>query len=565
MRQGRVLVAVLTALAAGAACRRSAPPPVPAAVATFDGGAITADDVDRALLDLPPDQRQPLDGDLLRWYEGVARDLAIQRILTGEARQAGLDKGPDFGHVRREARRQAVVAVFLEKLVPTLEPPSQKDIEAVYRAEAREFQRPAARQTYHLFRRIAPGADPAPVMAESRRLRERVLAAEDFATLATQRSDSQSRHQKGLLGWVTQGQLSPDLDRIIFSLQLNVPSQPLKTREGVHLFLVKAEIPAKTLTLAEVQRPLARQLMAKRRDAEIDRRVGTALPPGGFVPDAEQLRGLFEAGDPAAVALRVGDFQLTLGQLQQRLLAGQIPTDPAGEDTPAHALVQALKRRELIYRYCVEKGIDRRPEAEERLQRMTDRELAGLQLRKRMVVRIDREPQRLEDYYQANRGRFSQPLRLRVQRLSVPLTASANAVMARLERARTELDAGRQDFARLAAEVGGTVSEPAWEAPTQLALREKSAAPPAAALKPGRHSPPYRNGDRLEMVRVLERDEPQPVPFERVRDWVRMDFLVSHRHEEYAALAQEVLSGRRFEVVRPDLEAMLKRPVAASR
>lgn len=564
MRNRRALAAAVAALAlGGAGCRRQAPAPASPAVATFDGGSITAADVDRAVLDLPPDQRQPADGDLLRWYEGVARDLAIQRILLGEARQAGLEKGPDFEHVRQEARRQASVAVLLEKIVPSIEPPTQKEIEAHYRARIHEFHRPAARQTYHLFRRVAPGADPAPVMAEARRLRERVVAGEDFASLAAQRSESEARHQKGLLGWVHQGQLSPDLDRIIFSLPLKAPSQPLKTREGIHLFFVNAEMSARTLTLAEVQAVLARELLARRRDAEIDRRVGTALPEGSFVPDAERLRALFEAGDPAAVVLRIGDFQVTLWQVEQRLLAGQIPTDPAAVDSPAHALVEGLKRRELIYRYCVREGIDRSPETAERLQRMADRELAGLQLRNRMVARVEREPRRLEDYYEANRGRFSAPLRVRVQRLSVPLTGSANEVMARLERAQAELDAGREDFARLAAQVGGTLSEPAWEVPTQLVMREKSAALPAAALQPGRHSPPYRYGDHIEMVRVLERVEPEPQPFEKVRDRVRQDFLISHRHEEYAALAAEVLEGRSFRVARAELEAMLRRPVSS--
>jgi parvulin-like peptidyl-prolyl isomerase len=570
MKRSRVLAAALAASAAlcvaGSACRRKAPPPPASpAVATFDGGAVTAADVDRAVLDLPPGQRQPADGDLLRWYEGVARDLSIQRILVAEAKAAGLDKGADFERARDEARRQAAVAVFMEKVLPGIDPPTPKEIEASYRAQVQEFHRPTARQTYHLFLRFTPGADPAPVMAEARRLRARVTAGEDFPTLAAQRSDSQSRHQKGLLGWVVQGQLSPDLDRVIFSLQPKVPSQPLKTREGVHLFYVNAETPAKTLTLAEVQGALARDLLARRRDAEMDRRVGKTLPAGSLVPDAVQLLRIFEAGDPAAVVLRIGDFQVTLWQLQQRLLAGQIPVDPASQDSPAHALVEALKRRELIYRYAVQQGIDKSPETEERLQRMVDRELAGLQLRNRMVARVEREPKRLEDYYQANRGRFSQPLRLRVQRLIVPLAANGNEVMARLERARAELDAGRQDFARLATEVGGTVSEPAWEVPTEIAARERSAAPPAAALKPGRHSPPYRNGDRIEMVRVLERVEPQTLPFEQVRERVRTELLVSRRYQEYSAVAQELLSARKFAVARPELEAMLNRPATSAR
>ena len=48
-----------------------------------------------------------------------------------------------------------------------------------------------------------------------------------------------------------------------------------------------------------------------------------------------------------------------------------------------------------------------------------------------------------------------------------------------------------------------------------------------------------------------------------VRDRVRQDFLISHRHEEYAAQAAEVLEGRSFRVARAELEAMLRRPVSS--
>lgn len=563
MKAGRVLAAGLAAvpLLAGG-CRRSAPPPPASpAVATFEGGAITAADLDRAVLDLPPQQRQPADGDLLGWYERIARDLAVQRILLAEARQAGLDKGPEFERARQEARRLAAVAVFVEQIQPRIAQPTPKDIEAYYRAHTEEFKRPATRETYHLFRRFAPGADPAPVMAEARRLRDRAVAGEDFAALATQYSESESRHRKGLLGMVTPGSLNPELERIIFSLPLKVPSQPLKTREGVHLFLVTAETPARTLTQAEVQNIIVWQLMTERHEAEIARQVGKAFPEGSFVPDAEQLRGLVAAADPAAVVLRIGDFQVTLGELQQRMLMGQIPPNVPPGESPAHALVAALANRELIYRHCVKLGIDRSPEAEGRLQRLVDRELSGLQMRKRLTDRMDRDPKRIEDYYQANRQRFGLPLRLRVQRLVVPLSGSANRVMARLEAARKELDGGRLDFAKLAAELGGTVREPQWEVPAPVNRRKSGLA--LAGLKAGQHSPPYRVGDHIEMLRVLERAEPQPQPLDKVRDRVRADYVLNHRHDEYAALVEEVLSGRHYQVVRSEVEAMVKRPAGA--
>jgi PPIC-type peptidyl-prolyl cis-trans isomerase-like protein/parvulin-like peptidyl-prolyl cis-trans isomerase-like protein len=559
----RFSVGVLAALASfGAGCKaKPAAAPPAAAVATYEGGAVTAAEVDQAILDLAPGQRQPADGDLLKWYEQIARDLAIERVLVAEARQAGLDRGPDYERAREEARRQAAVSIFLEKNSPPPPAPTAGEVEAYYREHAKDFSSPASRQVYYLFRRVAPGADPSPVVAEVRRLRERVVAGEDFGKLAAEFSESETRHQKGLLGWVVPGKVSPDLEKVIFSLEPRVPSQPLKTATGVHLFLVAQAIPAKTLTLAEVRAAIGQVLSAQRRQAAVDKLIGDPLE-GTTVASAEELRALFAAGDPAATALRAGDYQLTVGQLQARLLAGQQAIVAPG-DTPAHSLLVTLEKRERAYRLAQKQGLDRGPEAEALIQRSLDREIGALQLHKRMAARIDADPRRLQEYYEANRARFSTPLRLKVQRLSVPLAGDANQTMARLERARQELDAGRLAISRLAADLGGTVTEPAWELPTQVARRERRPVATSVGLKPGKHGAPYRIEDRIEMLRVLERSEPSAQPLDQIRDQVRTDLLVTHREDEYTALVQEILSARKYAVVRTELEAMLKRPVSS--
>lgn len=549
--------AALAVIAGTAACARPAAPPA-AAVAAYEGGVVTAADVDRAILDLPAGQRQPADGDLLRWYERIARDLAIERILVAEARQAGLDRGPDYERAREEAARQAAVFVFLEKNLPEIATPTAAEVEAYYREHQKDFASPPSRQVFHLFRRVSPGGDPAPVMAEVRRLRDRVVAGEDFGKLAVEFSESETRHQKGLLGWVVPGKVNPELEKVIFALQPRVPSQPLKTATGVHLFLVSQATPAKTLTLAEVRAAIGQILTAQRRQAAVDALIGPPVE-GTEVRSADELRALFAAGDLGATALRVGDYRLTAGQLQARLLAGQQAVMTPG-DTPAHALAVTLEKRERAYRLAQKQGLDRGAEAEAIVRRSLDRELGALQLQKRLAARIDADPGRLQEYYEANRGRFSTPLRLKVQRLSVPLGGGADQAMARLERARPQLDAGRLDLAALSSELGGTLSEPAWELPTQVAQRERRPVASTVGLQPGRHGAPYRREDRIEMMRVLERVEPAMQPFDRIRERVRTDLLVTHREDEYAALVEEILAGRKFAVVRAELEAMLKRP-----
>jgi peptidyl-prolyl cis-trans isomerase SurA len=78
--------------------------------------------------------------------------------------------------------------------------------------------------------------------AEARRkltlLRERVIQGADFAELARLNSDDGSAGRGGELGWVHQGDLVPDFERVMNSLKLNEVSEPVKTPFGLHIIQV---------------------------------------------------------------------------------------------------------------------------------------------------------------------------------------------------------------------------------------------------------------------------------------------------------------------------------------
>jgi parvulin-like peptidyl-prolyl isomerase len=545
----------------GAACRRQQTAPPSPAVATYAGGAVTAADVDQAVLDLPPQRRQPEDGDFLAWYERLAREIAVQRLLLAEARQAGLELDPELPRARADVRKQATVEVFLEKDVARPERPSEAELRAFYDAHRADFQVAHARLTRHIFRRVGGGADPRPVRAAVERLRARAIAGEDFSVLAAEHSESESRHQKGILGWVTPGQLAPELDRIIFALKVGVPSEPIRTREGVHLFLVSQERPKTAYSFPEVRPLILQRILGERWDANLRGRVGDRLPEGSFVPDGDELRQILAGGDPQALVAQIGDFKLSLGEFQKRLAAvGAL--DPSLRSASPLTFLAHIRQREIVYRHCLENGLDRRPEVEARQRRLMERELVALMLRRKLVQSLDRDPERLEEYYRTNRARFSEPLQLRVQKLVVPLAGGANEAMARLERSAADLDQGGQTLASLAAALGGRVEDPAWTTPSQLARTDPRAAPFVLRLRPGQHSAPYRTETDLVLVRLIERREPQPLPFERARERVQADFLATHRHDRYAALSSDLLGRAGFKVLRPSLEELLRRPGA---
>lgn len=69
-------------------------------------------------------------------------------------------------------------------------------------------------------------------------LRERVVQGADFAELARLNSDDGSAGRGGELGWVQQGDLVPDFERVMNTLRLNEISEPVKTPFGLHIIQV---------------------------------------------------------------------------------------------------------------------------------------------------------------------------------------------------------------------------------------------------------------------------------------------------------------------------------------
>ncbi|MCP4658645.1 MAG: hypothetical protein GY856_24810 [bacterium] len=544
-------------LALGAIVSGCAGPPAPGVIAVYDGGEITADDLDQAIVALPSARRRPADGNFHEWYAELARSISARRLLLAEARARKVDEEPEFQERREELAKQIATELYLRLNLPEMPPPTDEELESYYREHRDEYRRPARRRVYHIFRRLEPGSDAVPLIAEMAELRRRVVAGESFSALAAEHSDSESRHREGLLGWVGKGQLAPDLETAIFSLEEGIPSEPLTTREGIHLLLVETALAETRHTFAEVRGLLTRKLRQQRLMEAIDTLAGSELPPGSFVPEPQELRVLLTGGEEQSLLLRIGDYDLRYGELREKLIAARQQAGGASWIELATGMVDSLRQRELIYRRCVEQGLDRDPRVSARLERRLERELTDFFLRRRLEEYVGEDTERLREHYEKNRKRYSEPLRLRMRRLVIPLSSQGVEQMATLERACDDLNAGRRTLDELAAELGGRTEELGWQTLDQLRTLSPIAARLAVDLQAGAFSPPYRNVEHLELVQALERREPQPQSLERARGQVIRDYLSQHGGEVHRDLTEALLAENAFRLLPERLEELV--------
>ncbi len=562
-------IALLAALAAacgpGATEEAAGPPADPGVVAVYSGGQVTAADLDRAILELPPGQRRPgAEESRAAWYQGLVRELVLDRILEAEAELEGSGEDPEVAAAWQEARRQTVMEIYVERNLPP-EEVTEADLRRYYDQHPERYDRPGRRLVSHLFKRRQPGAPAAELKQQVADLRRRVVAGESFGLLAAEHSDSESRHQQGGLGWMTREALAPELAEVIFALPERVPSEPLTTADGVHLFQVEKAVEAKRFSYDEVAGLIDRQLRLERGSAALDRLAAELpLPAGSFVAEAEELAALLAAGDPAASVLRIGDYQLTVARFGALLARArsQLPAGQAPQPGFAPQLLRQLERRERIYTHALAEGLAEDPEVAERTARLERRVLLG-SLRQRALRRqLNRQPERVQQYYESNKLRFSSPLRLEVRRLTVPATAAtAGRAMARLEQAAAGHGAAGERLAAAVAELGGEIEELGWQTLGELARLDQRWLGLAAELSAGELSPPLSvlpaaGEPTVEMLEVLARREPEPLPFATVLEQVRAAYLENHRQDLYREWLGETLATAGLEVFPERLEEL---------
>ena len=548
---------VIAALTLATGCDPAPTPDAPAdqavpelVVAEDRLGAVTLADVDRFILELQPGQRWQSDVEPEEWYASIARRLAVERLLFDEAVLAGADREPRFQTRQRRIERQAYSDHYLATLSKegelAEEPLGEAELRAFYDQHRQErYDRPEQRQVLHIFKRFGTGSDRETVLAELGELRQRVVAGESFAQLAREHSDSESRHQDGLLGLVERGHFPADFDDVVFALEEETPSDPIPTRDGGHLFFVARVFEAQSFAFEEMRRAIYQELADERRRQRLARAAADLpLPEDRFTPGPEEIASILRLGDRSAVLLRLDDFRLSIEEFQEVLLDRRRQLGPKHSPGLPLQLIEEISQREIIYQHLRRDGLPEIPQEE--IERRRQGELVEYYARRKMATHLERQPERIRQHYEGNALRFSTPVQAGLTRLAIPLHGDAPALMAGLETARAELDGGRLTLADLAERHGGQVQELGSVTAAQLQASDPRALRFAFRLDPGEHSPPYQLKGALAMFRVDSRQEPEPRPLATVWDQVVQDYLTNYSPQLFEEVSEQLLEEAGF-------------------
>jgi parvulin-like peptidyl-prolyl isomerase len=517
-------------------------------------GPISLADVDRFVLDLPAAQRWQENAPPAQVYGAVARRLAVDRLLYDEALLVGADQDSSVQDLDRRLRRDTYVAHHLQQQA-TRQPLSEEQMRAYYEEHRQRFQRGERRDVLQIFKRFPAGGERGPALAAIATLRQRSLAGESFELLAREQSDSETRHEGGRLGLISRGSFPPDFDRVVFALEAGVPSQVIKTADGAHLFFVNSILEARDLTFEDARKRIVAEMSRELRE-ELWKTAteGMELPPGSIVLNADELTQILRTGDPDATVLQIGEAVLSAGALRELVSTRHQQLGPRQDRDLVKRLLDEVRRSEIIYQHLEREGLPEIPQ--EGIEKALRRQLVDRYARRKMTAFLDQDPDRIRGYYDNNQMRFATPLRVRLRRLVVARGDDPAALMARLENARADLDAGRLDLDAMAESVGGRVRDLGRLTAAQLQKIDGRALRFAFLLKTGEHSPPYQVGNFLVLFQVTQRQEPEPRPLARVRDQVVQDMLATSSAVLFRELSEQLLGEAGFRLFEEKLEGV---------
>jgi parvulin-like peptidyl-prolyl isomerase len=258
--------------------RSPAPPnPIGAVSQPFDKVVLTVGDETMTvgqynqLVDALPEQYQATARGAGKRH--VVEQLISLKIMAQEARRRKLDQDPGYKAQVAFQAENILANVLFRDMSANLKI-GDADVQKYYDEHKAEYERVTAR---HILIRTKGSAAPAggkkeltdeEALEKTKALRARIVAGEDFATIAKAESDDTgSGATGGSLNAFGHGQMVPPFEKAAFALPVGQVSEPVKSQFGYHLILVEKH---ESKTLDEVRPEIEKKLRPELAKQAVD-------------------------------------------------------------------------------------------------------------------------------------------------------------------------------------------------------------------------------------------------------------------------------------------------------
>ena len=215
-------------------------------LASFNGQTITLGEFNQLWEEVPEDYKLQLDKSM------VLDQMISEKLLIQEAKNMGLEEDNDVLEQIKKISEQILVQVLIEREILEKIKVNDEEVSEYYEQNKDSF---TEKEQVHLYNILLETEE------EAQDVLERLKAGENFSEITIEKSTGPSAAQGGDLGYLARGTIIPEIEEVVFALELEELSEVIKTDFGFHILKITEKKPETIKALEEVKEDIIQTLL----------------------------------------------------------------------------------------------------------------------------------------------------------------------------------------------------------------------------------------------------------------------------------------------------------------
>jgi len=215
-------------------------------LASFGGQTITLGEFNQLWDQVPEEYKLQLDKSM------VLDQMISEALLIQEAKTKKLEEDEKVAEQIKKMTEQILVQALIEREILNKVKVNDEEVLEYYEQNKDSF---TEKKQVHLYNILLETEE------EAQNILEQLKAGEEFSEIAIEKSTGPSAAQGGDLGYVTKGTIIPEIEEVVFALEVEELSEVLKTDFGFHILKITEKKPETVKAFEEVKEDIIQTLL----------------------------------------------------------------------------------------------------------------------------------------------------------------------------------------------------------------------------------------------------------------------------------------------------------------
>jgi len=224
-------------------------------LSSFNGQTITLGEFNQLWDQIPEGSKLQLT------KRNVLDQIISEKLLIQEAKNRGLEQDKDVLEQIKNTTEQILVQSLIEKEIIGKVKVEDQEALTYYEENKDNF---ITKEQVYLYNILVETEEVA------KDILEKLKAGGDFIELAKEKSTGPSAAEGGDLGYISKGDLIPEIENVVFALEIGSISDIIKSQYGFHILKVTDKKPEVLKTFEEVKEEITPTLLSTKQKEAFD-------------------------------------------------------------------------------------------------------------------------------------------------------------------------------------------------------------------------------------------------------------------------------------------------------